>query len=919
MSLIKKNPTTTHAWSALEQHYADIKNITIKEHFAREEDRFESLSLRHEDILVDFSKNRLNSDTVKLLIDLADEMQLADGIKSMFSGAVINETEGRSVLHTALRNRSNHPVMVNGQDVMPLVNGVIAKMKAFCQSIHSGKHKGYTGKPIKHIVNIGIGGSDLGPQMVTEALKDYTMKGMTVDFIANVDGAQINDVLKKCDPEETLFIIASKSFTTQETMCNAMAARRWFLSQEGAADTDVAKHFVAISTNTKGVQDFGISTDNMFEFWDWVGGRYSVSSAIGLSVALTIGFDHFEQLLTGMHDMDRHFHEADFDKNIPVLLALIGIWYTNFYGAETEAILPYAQHLHRFSEYFQQANMESNGKSIDRSGNRVNYQTGPIIWGEPGTNGQHSYYQLIHQGTRLIPCDFIGFVEPNHSFRENHSILLAHYFAQTEALMNGRTAAEVAAAGVDEALAPFKVFAGNNPTNSILVKRLTPYTLGQLIAMYEHKVFVQGNIWNVFSFDQWGVELGKVLANKILPELKDDAAVSTHDASTNGLINAYKEMRASHASDEPALRIKGVIQDYAWGGKRYISQLIDKSNTKNEPWAEYWLGTHPRGASRVIGDNPRLLSDEASLPFLLKVLDVDDMLSIQCHPNKAQAVAGFARENEAGVPIDARKRIFRDDNHKPELMVALGDFWLLHGLKSLDDLRETLTTTEELSSLLSYAEEGLESYFTSIMRMSQGEITATLVSLRNRLVNEPPTDKNHPDYWAHRAFEKYGYDRGVLCIYSMNLVKLSEGQAIYQEAGVPHAYLEGQNIEIMANSDNVFRLGLTPKHIDVEALIDHLDFAPVTPHIIEPSQLSANESRYDSPASEFELRWINLDKGDSQRITAHADEIYFLFSGVILVDGERYRKGQSFFLKEKSEIIISADARSEVIRATLPH
>ena len=548
--LKRQNPTETKAWKGLEEHFSLIKNTHLKELFEKDANRFQNFSIQLEDIFVDFSKNRINQETLDLLIELAKETNLAEAINDMFSGEIINETEGRAVLHTALRNRSNTPVMVDGKDVMPDVNAVLAKMESFSNQVINGDWKGYTGKRITDIVNIGIGGSDLGPYMVTEALKPYWQDGISVHYVSNVDGTHIAETLKKVNAETTLFMIASKTFTTQETMTNAYSARDWFLTH-AKDDAHVAKHFVALSTNAEGVAKFGIDTDNMFEFWSWVGGRYSLTSGIGLSIACTIGFDNFKQLLEGFHAMDEHFRTADFDKNIPVILALIGIWYNNFFEADSEAILPYDQYLHRFAAYFQQGNMESNGKYVGRDGQPVNYQTGPIIWGEPGTNGQHAFYQLIHQGTKLIPCDFIAPAISHNPIGDHHDKLLSNFFAQTEALMNGKwdseVLAELKAAGKSEeeieTLAPFKVFKGNRPTNSILVKQITPYTLGNLIAMYEHKIFVQGIIWNVFSFDQWGVELGKQLAKKILPELADNEKVNSHDASTNGLINAYKAMR----------------------------------------------------------------------------------------------------------------------------------------------------------------------------------------------------------------------------------------------------------------------------------------------------------------------------------------------------------------------------------------
>ncbi len=547
--LPKINPTTTKAWKALEAHYASFKNTKIKDLFTNDSSRFEKYSLKFEDILLDYSKNRLDDKALSLLLQLAEECGLKDAIAAEFSGKKINATEDRAVLHVALRNRSNTPIMVDGKDVMPGVNEVLEQMKNFSESIISGEWKGYTGKAITDIVNIGIGGSDLGPLMVVEALKPYKTN-VNLHFVSNVDGTHIAETLKRVNPETTLFIVASKTFTTQETMTNANSAKSWFL--ESAKDeTAVAKHFAALSTNADAVSAFGIDVKNMFQFWNWVGGRYSVWSAIGLPVACAIGYDNFIEFLEGAHAMDNHFKTADFDKNVPVILALIGLWYNNFYGAETEAILPYDQYMHRFSAYFQQGNMESNGKYVDRNGETVDYQTGPIIWGEPGTNGQHAFYQLIHQGTKLIPCDFLAPAISQNPIGDHHPKLLANFFAQTEAMMVGKTEEQVVAEFKEmgksdaeiEALKNFKIFQGNIPTNSILFKELTPHTLGALVAMYEHKIFVQGIIWNIYSFDQWGVELGKQLANKILPELTNEDAVSSHDASTNGLINAYKEMR----------------------------------------------------------------------------------------------------------------------------------------------------------------------------------------------------------------------------------------------------------------------------------------------------------------------------------------------------------------------------------------
>lgn len=544
------NPTQTAAWQALQKHFDEMKDVTIADLFAKDGDRFSKFSATFDDqMLVDYSKNRITEETLAKLQDLAKECDLAGAIKSMFSGEKINRTENRAVLHVALRNRSNTPILVDGKDVMPEVNAVLEKMKTFSQAIISGEWKGYTGKAITDVVNIGIGGSDLGPYMVTEALRPYK-NHLNMHFVSNVDGTHIAEVLKKVNPETTLFLVASKTFTTQETMTNAHSARDWFLKAAGD-EKHVAKHFAALSTNAKAVGEFGIDTANMFEFWDWVGGRYSLWSAIGLSIVLSIGFDNFVELLSGAHAMDKHFSTTPAEKNLPVLLALIGIWYTNFFGAETEAILPYDQYMHRFAAYFQQGNMESNGKYVDRNGNVVDYQTGPIIWGEPGTNGQHAFYQLIHQGTKMVPCDFIAPAITHNPLSDHHQKLLSNFFAQTEALAFGKSREvveqEYRDQGKDPAtldyVVPFKVFEGNRPTNSILLREITPFSLGALIALYEHKIFTQGVILNIFTFDQWGVELGKQLANRILPELKDDKEISSHDSSTNGLINRYKAWR----------------------------------------------------------------------------------------------------------------------------------------------------------------------------------------------------------------------------------------------------------------------------------------------------------------------------------------------------------------------------------------
>jgi glucose-6-phosphate isomerase len=550
--LKKINPTETQSWKNLVDHFNKMKNIHMKDLFADDSERFNKYTIRFNDIFVDYSKNIITKETLKLLFGLIDEIDLRDAIDKMFSGDRINETEDRAVLHIALRNRENSPIYVNGKDVMPETNAVLDKIKNFSNKIISGEWKGFANKKITDIVNIGIGGSDLGPVMVTECLKPYAKEGLAVHFVSNVDGTHITETLKGLNPETTLFLIASKTFTTQETMTNAFSAREWFL--KCAKDqTHVPKHFVAISTNIEKVEEFGIDKDNMFVFWNWVGGRYSLWSAIGLSIACYVGYDSFTELLQGAFEMDNHFRETPFEKNIPVILALVGIWYNNFFGAQTEAILPYDQYMHRFSAYFQQGNMESNGKFMGRNGEKIDYQTGPVIWGEPGTNGQHAFYQLIHQGTKMIPADFLAPAISHNQIGEHHNILLSNFFAQTEALLNGKTREDVIEELKNdgksddeiEKLYPHKVFEGNRPTNSILFRKLTPKVLGSLIAMYEHKIFVQGVVWNIFSFDQWGVELGKQLAKKILPELEDDKPVDSHDSSTNGLINAFKEMRKS--------------------------------------------------------------------------------------------------------------------------------------------------------------------------------------------------------------------------------------------------------------------------------------------------------------------------------------------------------------------------------------
>lgn len=543
-------PIQLAAWKALEKHYQEVAQLQMRDLFRQDPKRFEKYSLRFNDILLDYSKNRITDQTMPLLRNLAKEANLSGWIEKMFTGQRINTTEDRAVLHVALRNRSNRPIMVDGKDVMPEVNRVLAHMREFSESIRNGSWKGYSGKPITDVVNIGIGGSDLGPVMATEALKPYGKKGLRVHFVSNVDGTQFVETVKELSPETTLFIVASKTFTTQETLTNAHSAKEWLL-KSAKDNAHVAKHFVALSTNEPEVSKFGIDRKNMFEFWDWVGGRYSLWSAIGLSIAVFIGMDNFEEMLTGGHLMDEHFRTTPLEKNLPATLGLIGLWYNNFFGSQTVAILPYDQYMHRFPAYFQQGDMESNGKSVTRDGQPCTWSTGPVIWGEPGTNGQHAFYQLIHQGTKLIPCDFLAPIETQNPLGEHHTILLSNFFAQPEALMKGKTADEVRAelkgsklsAEALDKLVPQKVFSGNRPTNSILFKKLDPRTLGSLIAMYEHKIFTQGIIWNINSFDQWGVELGKQLAKAILPELKGPGEVTSHDSSTNGLINYFKSQR----------------------------------------------------------------------------------------------------------------------------------------------------------------------------------------------------------------------------------------------------------------------------------------------------------------------------------------------------------------------------------------
>ena len=545
--LPKINPLHTKSWAALEEHF-EQNDFELRTLFEYNKERFNEFSLQRAGYLFDYSKNLMDAKTKKLLLELAEECQLKEAIGKMFSGDKINETEDRAVLHTALRDFSDKEILVDGKNIKPQIKRVLDHMKAFSETVISGDHKGFSGKEITDVVNIGIGGSDLGPVMVCSALKHYKTR-LDVHFVSNVDGNHMAEVLKNLNPETTLFIVASKTFTTQETMTNANSAKQWFL--KAGTDADVAKHFVALSTNVEAVKKFGIAEENIFEFWDWVGGRYSLWSAIGLSIVLAVGYDNFEQLLRGAYETDTHFQTADFSENVPVLMALIGIWYRNFYGAASYAILPYSQYLDRFAAYLQQADMESNGKCVDRNGDFVEYETGPIIWGEPGTNGQHAFYQLIHQGTELIPADFIAYAKSLNNLPSHQDILIANFMAQTEALAFGKTEEEATEELIQkgkteeeiEKILNYKVFQGNTPTNSLLINELTPFSLGQLIALYEHKIFVQGVIWNIFSFDQFGVELGKELAGKILPELENQNKVTSHDSSTNGLINYYKSQK----------------------------------------------------------------------------------------------------------------------------------------------------------------------------------------------------------------------------------------------------------------------------------------------------------------------------------------------------------------------------------------
>lgn len=542
-------PINIPEWQSLDRHYSDLKFVSMREQFALDSNRFDRFSCKSGDLLLDYSKNRITQETIDKLLDLARAVDIPGWTERIFTGESINHTEGRAVLHTALRNRSNTPVIVDGEDVMPKVNAVLEKMKRFCGEVHSGNWLGYTGKKITDIVNIGIGGSDLGPAMICDALEPYGIDGISAHFVSNVDGTDLSTTIEKLDPETTLFVIASKTFTTQETITNAESARAWFL--KSAQQSDVAKHFVAVSTNAEAVAAFGIDTANMFEFWDWVGGRYSLWSAIGLPIALYVGMDNFERLLEGGHEMDNHFRNQPLEENIPVIMGLLGVWYANFFNARTQAIVPYDHSLARFPSHMQQLDMESNGKFINREGARISYKTGPVIWGTPGTNGQHAYFQLIHQGTQLIPVDFVLPVNSHYPECDHQSILLANGLAQAEALMKGKTAEEVRAELVNEGyegkdledLLPHKVFPGNRPSNILLFPKLTPEMLGQLVALYEHKVFVQGVVWNINSFDQWGVELGKQLAKAILPDLVQQGDIAPHDSSTTNMIQLIRDLR----------------------------------------------------------------------------------------------------------------------------------------------------------------------------------------------------------------------------------------------------------------------------------------------------------------------------------------------------------------------------------------
>ncbi|PWH83705.1 glucose-6-phosphate isomerase [Algibacter marinivivus] len=539
MPLPNINPTTTNSWKKLQEHFNYIKDVHMKDLFAEDKNRANEFTIKWDDFYVDFSKNRITEDTFKYLLELAEDVKLKEAIESQFSGEIINITEGRAVLHTALRAPESYNVTVDGENVLPEIYKVKNKIKAFTSEVVNGERKGFTGKAFTDVVNIGIGGSDLGPAMVVDSLQ-YYKNHLTTHFVSNVDGDHVNEVIKKLDPETTLFVVVSKTFTTQETLSNANTIKAWFLKY--ASEADIAKHFVAVSTNIDSVKNFGIDPNNIFPMWDWVGGRFSLWSAVGLSISLAVGYDNYDSLLKGAHKMDTHFKNEDFENNIPVVLALISVWYNNFFNAESEAVIPYSQYLNQFATYLQQGIMESNGKSIDRNGNPIDYETGTLIWGEPGTNSQHAFFQLIHQGTKLIPADFIGFTKSLHGNQDHQDKLISNFLAQTEALLNGKTEAEVVAEGTREDIIPFKIFQGNKPTNTIFINKLSPESLGKLIAMYEHKIFVQGVIWNIFSYDQFGVELGKQLASKILKEF-NNASVDNHDSSTSNLLSHYKKLK----------------------------------------------------------------------------------------------------------------------------------------------------------------------------------------------------------------------------------------------------------------------------------------------------------------------------------------------------------------------------------------
>ncbi len=672
MQLKTINPTQTEAWKKLQQHYKEMKSVHMRDLFAKDPDRFARFSIKFNDILLDYSKNIITEKTLKLLFELAEEVDLQDAIEKMFSGEKINATEDRAVLHTALRHRAEDPVYFENENVMPEVHKVLDKIKDFSEKIISGLWLGFSGKPITDIVNIGIGGSDLGPFMVSGVLKPYAKININTHFVSNVDGTDIVETLKNLNPETTLFLIASKTFTTQETMTNAHTAKRWFLNEAGKEEM-MKKHFVAISTNEEKVKEFGIDPQNMFIFWDWVGGRFSLWSAIGLSIACTIGFENFQELLEGAYEMDQHFKTTQFDKNIPVILAMLGIWYTNFFGAQSEAVIPYDNYLYRLTSYLQQLNMESNGKSIDRNGKNVSYETGPIIWGKPGTNGQHAFFQLLHQGTKIVPCDFIAAAISKNPINDHHQILLANFFAQTEALMKGKTRQDVeeqmktAGKSKEEIrqLIPYKIFAGNKPTNTILLKRITPHTLGNIIAMYEHKVFVQGIIWNIFSFDQWGVELGKQLAKNILEEIQKKSKVKTHDTSTNGLINAFKDFTKdtpnAAKTDFDQIISHGFSMGTEWGPPqlnelhhKILEKCVDNPHSSNE-LAE---ALHRRGKS---GNLKRAISSLKNKRYLAFTIPEKPGSSNQKYKITRKGIKALEQYDQRKKAILNRVQIIKGD------------------------------------------------------------------------------------------------------------------------------------------------------------------------------------------------------------------------------------------------------------------